>query len=256
MAQKTVTANGQTQIDTAQYKFGSASGLFDGNGDYLQLTNDADFTFGTGDFTIDCWVKLNAVGAVQLIYDGRPSGTNGAYPALAILNTNVIFYYVNAGIRIQGTTALTTTSGWYHIAVARSGTSTKLFLNGTQEGSTWTDSTNYSSGGTGRPWIGADGVQGGTTNNFNGWIDELRVSKGTAHFTSNFTPPSSPYTYDANNVLLLHMEGSDGSTTFTDDSATTSGPANLKSYNTNLKANIKSINTNPIANVKSLNTNV
>lgn len=183
----TVTVLGNTQIDTAQSKFGGASGLFDGSGDYLRMDDGStDYEFGTGDFTIDFWFRLNST-VKQFFYDGRTSGSQ-AIPCI-YMNSGVLRYYVNGADRITGSTSLSTGT-WYHCAVARSGTSTKMFLNGTQEGSTWSDSTNYING-TNRPVIGDSGAAPGSS--VNGWLDEYRLSKGVARWTSNFTPPTSAY---------------------------------------------------------------
>jgi len=185
---KTWTAAGNAQIDTAQSKFGGASGLFDGTGD-ISTSDHADFDF-PGDFTIDFWLRLNATGILIVLYDGRPTGTSGIYPTLYILNTdNKLYYLVDSTNRISGTTVLTT-GAWYHVAIARSGTSTKMFLNGTQEGSTYSDSNSYING-TSRPIIGGNGFASG--NSHNGWMDELRISKGIARWTTTFTPPTAPY---------------------------------------------------------------
>src|SRR3989339_404521 len=62
---KTVTANGDAIQTTAQFKFSSKSGVFDGTGDYLSLADSEDWNFGTGDFTIDCWVRFNTVAGYQ-----------------------------------------------------------------------------------------------------------------------------------------------------------------------------------------------
>jgi hypothetical protein len=97
-------------------------------------------------------------------------------------------YYVNSTNRITSSTAVST-STWYHIAVTRSGTNTKLFVNGSQEGSTYTDSNVYVNG-LNRPVLGADGLTIGTSP-FNGYIDDLRITKGIARYTSNFTPPTA-----------------------------------------------------------------
>ncbi len=190
-AQKILQPNGDIQLDTAQSKFGGYSGLFDGTGDYLTGTDSADFDFAA-DFTIDFWVRLNATGAIKSFYDGRASGSGSTTcPQIQISAANVIIFSVNGATQITGTTALTT-GAWYHIALARSGTNTKLFLNGTQEGSTYTPDTTSYINETAAPVIGANGNTR-TLQNFNGWIDELRVSKGIARWTTTFTPPTSAY---------------------------------------------------------------
>ncbi len=216
-AQKTVTQNYDAQVDTSQSVFGGGSALFDGTNDNLQLDSSPDFTFGTGDFTIDFWMRPNVVNTDMVLYDGRPAGTNGAYPTIYLSNTNHISYLANNATRITGTTNIAAGT-WYHVALARSGTATKLFLNGVQEGSTYTDSTNYlpmdTTPGLSRPLIGIRSTD--LLSGFNGWIDELRVSKGIARWTTTFTPPSAAYVPDAYTVLLLHMDGTDGQETFTD----------------------------------------
>jgi len=102
---------------------------------------------------------------------------NGDYPTFGIAATGVLQYIGASGtLVITGTTALSTGT-WYHVAIVRSSGVTRLFLNGVQEGSNLTDGTNYLNG-TSRPAIGCSGNSiGGSP--VNGWIDEMRVSKGT-----------------------------------------------------------------------------
>jgi hypothetical protein len=181
---------GNAQISTTQSKFGGSSMYFDGTGDYL-VSNAATtdlYAFGTGDFTIELWVYLNTTSGTPIIYDSRPASTNGAQPTL-YMNGAVITYFTNNGNRITGSSLSTST--WYHIALTRSGTSTKLFVDGTQVGSTYTDSTNYSNSAN-RPLIGVDSASG-NTNYFNGYINDLRVTKGIARYTANFTAPTAAF---------------------------------------------------------------
>jgi hypothetical protein len=182
---------GGAQISTTQSKFGGASMSFDGNGDYLRIRDSQNFVFGTGDFTIEFWVYYNSgLTADVALFDGRPSGTNGVYPLIFSNTTGKLVWYINSAARITGTTTLSTGT-WYHVAVARSGTSTKLFLNGTQESSTYTDSNSYLLG-TDRPIIAAAGATLGA-DPLNGYIDDLRITKGYARYTANFTAPVGPF---------------------------------------------------------------
>jgi hypothetical protein len=161
----------------------------DGAGDYL-VPNGATtdmFAFGTGNFTIEFWIRFNALSGFQMAYDSRPSGTDGAYPMIYANNTTLI-YYVSAADRISSSAISTNT--WYHVAVSRSGTSTKMFIDGTQSGSTYTDSTNYLNP-VNRPLIGANGTNLGSS--VNGYIQDLRVTKGYARYTANFTPPTAAF---------------------------------------------------------------
>lgn len=186
-----VTLAGNTARSSTQRKFGGYSAYFDGAGDFLYPVNSGpDFAFGTGDFTVEMWVYLPSLGVARTLYDGRPPSTNGLYVSTYVSATNTIVFFVTELTRITGTTALATMT-WYHVALCRSGTSTKLFLNGVQEGATYSDGNNYL-GAANRPIIGIDSYNL-TATPMNGYIDDLRVTKGVARYTANFTPPSSAF---------------------------------------------------------------
>jgi hypothetical protein len=180
---------GNAQISTSVKKYGTGSLYFDGN-DYL-VSNSATtnlYAFGSGDFTIELWIYFNSLTADRVFYDSR-NGSNGVYPTIYTTSGN-LYYYVSSANRITGGSVSTST--WYHIAVCRSGTSTKMFVNGTQVGSTYTDSNNYLNG-TQRPMIGADGNAGGGSNGLDGYIDDIRITKGYARYTANFTAPTAAF---------------------------------------------------------------
>jgi len=166
----------------------------------------------SGDFTIECWVYRNVSNLQHNILDFRSSLTQNA-PLIYISTTNTLNYYVNGSIRITGTTV--STGAWHHVALSRSGDSTKLYFNGTQVGSTWTDTTDYIQSPL---TIGSrfDGLAG----NLNGYIDDVRITKGVSKYTSNFAVPTAQLTSDLSTVLLLHFDGTDNSTTFIDDGIT------------------------------------
>jgi hypothetical protein len=192
---KTVTAVGNAQISTAQSKFGGASIAFDGTGDYLAAPGGSDFIFGTGDFTIEFWVNSSVLTTATIdpnFVDFRELATNGQYPAIFYdASDSNLVYYVSANARILGGSLLENT--WYHIAVARSSGSTKMFVDGVQKGSTYADASNYVCG-TNRPTIGAQGFNPDLDiRKLTGYIDDLRITKGVARYTSNFTPPTAPF---------------------------------------------------------------
>ena len=163
---------------------------FDGTGDYLLInavSSNSIYAFGTGNFTVECWVYLNALSCY--IYDGRPASTNGAQPTIYTNGSGVLYYFTNSANQITGSTLSLST--WYHIALSRSGTSTKMFVNGIQVGSTYTDSTSYTNTAA-RPVIGIDGYSL-SSQPLNGYITDLRVTNGIARYTTTFTPPTAPF---------------------------------------------------------------
>ncbi len=167
-------------VSTAQSKYGGSSIYFDGAfSSYLYPTAaGANFTFGTSDFCIEAWVRPTASAAVtKYLIDFRVA--NGAYPSLSLNASNVLLYTANSSTRITGPTLSDDT--WYHIALSRSGTSTKLWVDGAQVGSTYTDSTDYLNPAP-YPYIGQV---------FKGWMDDIRITKGAARYTSGFTPPAA-----------------------------------------------------------------
>ena len=209
-----IYTQGNAKLSTAQKKFGTASLLLDGVGDYVTRPSDPDFKFGTGAFTVEMWVyRTGGTGALQVLTDFRTSSSQ-VVPTLFLSATN---YYpsltVNATVVISGTTTVPLNT-WTHIAVARSGTSTKIFMDGVQQGATYTDTNNYIQG---PMTMGArfDGTTG-----FYGYVDDARISKGVARYTTTFTAPTAQLTGDLDSVVLLHFNGVDGSTIVVDEGVT------------------------------------
>ena len=194
---KTVTAFGNAQISTAQSKFGGASIAFDGNADYLTLnTTSTDIAFGTADFTIEMWIRATSLGTgtsgLAGIIDFRANGAGTSVaPTIYVSNTNLL-YYVSGANQITASGVLTT-GQWYHLAVTRAAGVTKLFLDGSQRGSSYTDTNNYISS-TSRPIIGAfsDVIPPVSIVSWDGYIEDLRITKGVARYTANFTAPAAP----------------------------------------------------------------
>ena len=183
---------GNAQISTSVKKYGTGSLAFDGSGDCLK-PNPAStdlYAFGSGNFTIEMWFYITAfTNTYNTLFDSRPDSTQGAYPTIAITSGR-LYYYVSSAERIATANSTITTGQWYHLAVSRSSTSTKMFLDGTQVGSTYTDSTVYLNG-TSRPVIGAEGFNSPPNDVINGYIDDLRITKGYARYTATFTPPTA-----------------------------------------------------------------
>lgn len=178
-------------LDTTNAKFGQSSCFFDGTSRSVRGDSSSDFTFGTGDFTIDFWAWFQTVTTAMIMYDARsPSGTELCPVIYA--NTTTLSYYAGGVDRITSATVLAT-GQWYHVAVARASASTRLFLNGAQQGATYADTNNYVAPPAQRPIFGDSGSAPSTTVGMAGWLDEYRVSKGIARWTANFTPPNQAY---------------------------------------------------------------
>jgi hypothetical protein len=183
---KTVTAFGNAQISTAQSKFGGSSIAFDGTGDYLDTGSNSAFGYGLNDFTIEFWIYRNASAALQVFLDHRTGVAVRVAPTIYI-SSNSIFYYTDGNNRITGGAVASTQ--WVHVALSKTGSSTRLFLDGVQTGSTYTDTNNYIDS----PVRVGGANDGGAVLSLNGYIDDLRVTKGVARYTANFTPPTAPF---------------------------------------------------------------
>jgi hypothetical protein len=177
---------GNAQVSTSVKKYGTGSMYFDGSGDYLDSTGGTVNALGSGNWTIEFWVYFNSLSGTNII-DYRSASVLSN--TLAVNYSSGMQLYVNnSTTAIQGSALSTAT--WYHIAVCKSGSSTKMFVNGTQAGSTYTDTNNYVAG-VNRPRIGSGGDVAG--NYFSGYIDDLRITKGYARYTASFTPPTSAF---------------------------------------------------------------
>lgn len=211
-----ISAIGNAQISTAQSKFGGASAYMDGVTDYLKILNPT--ALGSGSFTIEMWIYPTAVTGIRVLYDDRTT-QNDTSKVLIYTNGTALYYYVSGNV-ITGTGAIPTANTWYHVALSRSGTTVKMFVNGTQVGSNYTDSATKSNNIYDACLFGQNSesaLAGGSIDQeFVGYMDEIRISN-SARYTDNFTPSTTPFVNDANTLLLLHCNGTNASTVFTDD---------------------------------------
>jgi hypothetical protein len=198
-----LTTIGNAGTDGSIKKFGTRSLYFDGTGDYITMGGQPEFAFGTGDFTIECWVNPAAFG--KLIYDSR-SGAEGPNVALYIETDGTIKLSVNTTYRITTRAILANT--WTHIALVRSNGITRIYLDGVQSGSSYSDSTVYLNGAN-RPIIGAQGINP-ATGQYSGYIDELRVYRGLAKYTSTFLPVQDADTISVPSNYSWTMTGGAG----------------------------------------------
>ena len=158
------------------------------------------------------WIRHGATGSYDLLYDGRRDGSSDVAPMIYLVS-GVVYYYTAGSNRITGSSTLTHDS-WHHIAVARQSGSTKLYVNGIQEGGTYSDSNSYVAK-LNRPTIGAEGRVFGN-NPLAGYLSNVRVCKGHAVYTANFEPPTSElgvhYNSEGDETVLLCCQDSDDPT--------------------------------------------
>ena len=181
---------GDVRLSTSVKKYGNSSIYFDGTNDALKLPAPANVafasTFRTGNFTIECWVNRTTSGSVTHFLDLRGPNNNDSNPVFYWQTNNFIYYTNNNSSgdnQIQTSNPITSSSGWVHLALVRSGSTLTVYVNGTASGSV-TYSTNVLGGNP--VTIGNRYTDSGA---FAGYIDDFRITNGIARYTANFTPP-------------------------------------------------------------------
>jgi hypothetical protein len=173
---------GNAQISTSVKKYGTGSMYFDGTGDYLIARASPVWLF-SGDWTMEAWIYPTSVTGVRVIFETRNRTTN-ASPCLYTNGTNLVVDTGTAAVVSAGTITINT---WQHVAATRSGNSWRIFINGTQVGSTTTNTTSYTT---------AYGCCIGSSfynEDFLGNIDDARITQGVARYTANFTAPTAAF---------------------------------------------------------------
>lgn len=205
--------NGDAYFDTTNVRFGTTSLALDGNGDYVIIPDSEDWNFGHGDFTIDFWIRPHdwSEEKNESFYAQFIDGTHFIQLYKRCIDGKIAFIAADGTTRADyETTNAPSISNdtWYHIALVRSGTDLKLYINGVSEALTANTpiSTNAMPDLSWNPGIGSDNDEGNPTLCFNGWFDEYRVSKGIARWAGDFTPPAESYESDQYTKLLLHCE--------------------------------------------------
>jgi hypothetical protein len=182
---KTVSVFGNAQISTAQSKWGGSSMYFDGTGDYLRLADSADWFFGSAAFTIECFAKKTSASGTYVL-TAQISGTSFGHQFF-LTSTGASFISYNPSAASLNA-AFTPDTDWHHLAACSDGTTLRIFLDGvivnSRAATTIPDSTGFLC-------VGVDWDEAGGA--FNGYIDDLRMTKGIARYAANFTPPAAPF---------------------------------------------------------------
>jgi hypothetical protein len=187
----------------------SGSGSIAFNGSNTALSNTTGYAanqFGTGNFTIEFWQYYTAFSTYQTVISQGYQSSTGLGFLLQTSASNagtLVFYSMNSGttttvVAESGTVNLNT---WYHVAIVRNGATTTFYRNGVSVGSA-TDTTNYANTGT---FVIGGGSNTGVNNFwFSGYLSNLRIVKGSAIYTSSFTPSIAPLTAVTNTTVLLN----------------------------------------------------
>ena len=184
--------SGTALIDTSQFKFGTSSlrvnagdVAFADSGDWVLSSANSD------QFTVECWIRLAALGSYQFIAQAFTDGTSSWVFSTGSSNTEIGLTYYPSGTFASAVSTSTTGAGlvintWYHVAVDKDATGKiRLYVNGVMKGSaTPANSAFYDS--TWSLTIGQNFGGGGSTN---GWIDELRITKGAARYATDTSFP-------------------------------------------------------------------
>jgi hypothetical protein len=179
---------GNAQISATQSKFGGSSMYFDGSGDYLASASSPVLALGTGDLTVEFWFRASSVGTNQRIVQNTVGGFDSTSYILRINGSSKLeLAFAYPDVNASSTTTIANNT-WYHVALVRSGTAVKVYLNGTSEIS-GTSSGNMSNQ---RVYVG--GYYSAENNEyFSGYVQDVRVTRGYARYTANFTPPTAAF---------------------------------------------------------------
>ncbi len=190
----TITPVGNVITSTATKKFGTASALFDGSGDQLQSPHSTDWDFGTGNFTIELWTNATANLSRTLIAKGITTTSNLSFALEVSASASqfrsiakVSFSGTGLDVNLVGTQNLALAS-FAHIAFVRNGNDFLLFQNGTLVASTTAAGSIFVGSG-----VLSIGAAPNGTSYFQGNIDDLRITKGIARYTANFSVPTRQF---------------------------------------------------------------
>lgn len=223
-----VTPVGDAQIDTAQFKNGLTSALFDGTGDYLSVTNSASLVDLNGECTLEAWVRLPTLPSIgATIFSNRTeSPSNNGFQILVDSSGALQVTAFSGGSSILSGTAVTgllSINTWHHVALVGDGTNVKVYSDGV-EVFTGVPSVSIPVGSTN---LSIGRMERAAGNLFwDGWIDDVRITNGVNRYTASFTPPALGFdtkrseTTDpflSNVTSIVKFEDGNGSTTIADE---------------------------------------
>ncbi len=199
LAPKTITVAGSAGISTAQSRFGGASMYFNGSGSYLSTPANASFDVGLGDFTVETWYYVGSATTDQSIFTvSNPAVAVGADMAMGIQHFGALlsgkvraFIYSGANQYSVDSSSALTANTWYHLAFVRKSGVLALYLNGVLQSSF---NGNFAPNTPLSGWVLSIGrLPNSSPRYLNGYLDDLRFTKGVARYAANFTPPAEAF---------------------------------------------------------------
>ena len=188
---------GSAQVSTVTKKYGSGSLYFNGSTSNLYTVTKPSLIFGTSTFTIEMWINSGANGTGTRAMGNGANGSwasgNWVFTTSSGYNSNKFIFdcynYAASGDMLVSTTA-SNDSAWHHITIVRNGNTWTMYVDGNSQ-STVTSSVSLDNGSSWPLSIGWDGISG--DGYWAGYMDDLRITKGFARYTANFTPPTSQF---------------------------------------------------------------
>ncbi len=194
-AENNLETVGNAQISTSVKKYGTGSLAFDGNGDGLVAQAGQNLNLSTGNFTVEGWVYAtsNSDGVVASVSNGTAitSPTQLTWAIYFSSGSLIGRIYIGGSFINVGTPPAVSTATWTHFALVRNGSVFTFYVNGTSAG-TYTASSALNSGSDWKLGVGSI-VNDTSAGYLNGYIDDLRITKGVARYTANFTPPTAAF---------------------------------------------------------------
>ena len=184
---KNSITNNSVTVSDSVYQVGTSSAAF-ASGAYLRVAGNSNFSYGSGDFTIEFWMRNSVSGSAEVMFDQRGANIAMAAPVIYTSTGTDLIYYVQGTNQIIGTGAIPSTDTWYFVALSKNSGVTKLYVNGTQVGNTFNDGVSYTSNLQLTLGTTADGPAP-----FTGYMQQVRITKGVGRYPNNFTAPAVPF---------------------------------------------------------------
>ncbi len=209
-----ITTVGNAQVSTAQQKFGTGS-FYSNNTTAALNTNTIDALSMSGDFCIEFYFRVTAFNVDNWFLTSRQNNGLATGDFQIRHNQSNLVFFINGMTQIDYSTSLVANT-WYHVVMERVGTTINTYVNGTSAGTSTYSGTICATNK--KITIGAANQSpvNGNEESFSGYMDEVRVSN-IARYSGGYTAPSAAFVNDSNTVFLMHADGANASTVFTDD---------------------------------------